>query len=131
MTIPIRHILLDNLWPLSLHCREAAIRRHERGHHRLYVWPDGEMAWAQETDANTSRRRTVSGDDLAVIVRIDNSVPCNCDACVAGDDPRDWADGHTDGIEDEMIRCVGDIPVGYFADEESAEEADEREQRPS
>jgi hypothetical protein len=97
----------------------ASIKQHERNIETLYVDSDGEVFWDEQVSTNTWLQRE-DGSLMSIYRTGTGSCACNCDACVAGDDPADWA-GACDGISefaDELQAKADEIPAGFFADEQ-------------
>src|SRR6185312_2650381 len=96
----------------------ASIKQHQRNIETLYIDSDGEVFWDEQPDANTWLQRS-DGSLLSLYKIGTGSVACNCDACVTGDDPADWA-GSCDGIEElaaALQSKLDEIPSGFFSDE--------------
>jgi hypothetical protein len=83
---------------------ELAIKQHETNYTKLIVQiEDGHVVDAYLDE--TIDRYDCRGDGWTCIYTVGTgSTPCNCDACMDGDEPADWAGDETDGIEDEIER---------------------------
>ena len=95
---------------------QACINQHTRNIHTLYAMPDGRVYWGEEVSTN-------SWDVLAGTVIYQTgtgSCGCNCDACMAGDNPAEWAGDDANELLDELIAKVDAIEIGYFDDEQEA-----------
>ena len=100
---------------------QACINQHTRGIHTLYAMPDGRVYWGEEISTNSWDVLAGTVDPVAVIYRTGTgSCGCNCDACMAGDDPAVWAGDDANDLLDELIAKVDAIEVGYFDDEQEA-----------
>lgn len=100
------------------HAAEAAIRQHERGHQSLLVYPDGTITWAAYVSDNEWRVLPDTSTPVAALININNSIPCNCDACTNGDDPREWAADEAGEMETHLAEQLDKIDDGYFDDEQ-------------
>lgn len=96
----------------------CAIDAHVRGYHRLIVYPSGTVERTEETDDNSWRVIRDTVQPVAIIWSANNGIPCNCAACNDGDDPEAWAADESGEMWDALIAGIGDIPVGYFSDEQ-------------
>jgi hypothetical protein len=96
----------------------ASIKQHERNIETLYIDSDGDVFWDEQVDSNTWLQR--EDGTLTSIYRTGcGGFSCNCDACMAGDDPAEWA-GSCDGIgdlADLLAEKLAEVPEGFFADE--------------
>lgn len=99
----------------------ACINQHTRNIHTLYAMPDGRVCWSEESSTNSWDVLAVTVIPVAIIYRTGTgSCGCNCDACVAGDDPVEWAGDDANELLNELIANVAAIEVGYFNDEQEA-----------
>jgi len=106
---------------------QSCINQHTRNIHTLYAMPDGRVYWSEEVSTNSWDVIAGTVDPVAVIYQTGTgSCACNCDACMAGDDPTEWAGDDAGELRDELIAEVDAIAVGYFEDE-VADEDDEQE----
>lgn len=88
---------------------EIAVAQHQEGYIHIIVQTDGDGI---VTDASTTETEDgyYRNDEWTSIYRYGTgSVPCNCDACSAGDDPAEWAGDDVDGIEDEIQRGIDEL----------------------
>lgn len=99
---------------------EAAAKGHERNYEKLYVRRDGTAHWSEFTDQHSG---LIDGQadgftEVPYLIRVGTgSIACNCDWCVAGETP-DADQEELDEIATRMERALGEIPVGYFDDED-------------
>ena len=100
---------------------QACINQHSRNIHTLYATPDGRVYWSENVSRNSWDVLAGTADPVALIYQAGNgSQGCECDACMAGDDPAEWAgDGAADLVY-ELIANMDAIEVGYFDDEQEA-----------
>ena len=97
---------------------QACVNQHTRNIHTLYAMPDGRVYWGEEVSDNSWDIIAWTGDPVAVVYQTGTgSCGCNCEACDAGDDPREWAGDDAGELQDELIAKVEAIEVGYFDDE--------------
>lgn len=91
---------------------KLAIARHERNYTRLEVLLDDDGIIE---DAVVTEQIDQANYDQAwkqVYQCGTGSVPCNCDACLAGDKPEDWAAGDGDAlqaIEDDIQSTIDKV----------------------
>lgn len=96
----------------------ASIKQHQRNIETLYVTATGEVFWDEQVSVNSWLHRD-DGTLTSIYRTGTGSCGCNCDACVNGDDPAEWA-GECDGIgelADELSAKIAAIDVGFFSDE--------------
>ena len=118
MTNYIRKQLYD---AVSNQSAQACINQHTLNIHTLYAMPDGRVYWGEEASTNSWDVLAGTVDPVAVIYQTGTgSCRCNCDACIAGDDPAAWAGDEANELLDELIARVEAIEVGYFDDEQEA-----------
>jgi hypothetical protein len=97
---------------------KACINQHTRNIHTLYAMPDGRVYWGEEVSINSWDVLAGTVTPVAKIYRTGtSSCACNCDACVAGDDPSEWAGDDANELLDHLIEQVDAIEIGYFQDE--------------
>ena len=83
---------------------DLTIAAHERNYTKLVAHvEDGQIDEAYVTEDINEYDCRDNGWVLLLCVGT-GSVPCNCDACSAGDNPSDWADGDTDAMDDIVDR---------------------------
>ena len=100
---------------------QACINQHIRNIHTLYAMPDGRVYWGEEVSTNSWDVLSGTVDPVAVIYQTGTgSCRCNCDACMAGEDPAEWAGDDANELLDQLIAKVDAIEVGYFDDEQEA-----------
>jgi hypothetical protein len=100
---------------------QACINQHTLNIHTLYATPDGRVYWSEEVSTNSWDVIAGTVRRVAAIYQTGNgSCGCNCDACVAGDDPSEWAGDDAGELQDELIAEVDAIKFGYFDDEAAA-----------
>ena len=98
---------------------QACINQHSRNIHTLYVLPDGRVYWSEEASTNSWDVLAGTIDPVAVIYQTGTgSCTCNCDACIAGDDPAAWAGDDASELLPELIARVDDIPTSNYFDDE-------------
>lgn len=98
---------------------QACINQHTRNIHTLYAMPDGRVYWGEEVSTNSWDVLAGTVHPVAVIFQTGTgSCGCNCDACMAGDDPTEWAGDYAGELWDELISKVEGIESGYFDDEQ-------------
>ena len=106
---------------VSEQAAQACINQHTRNIHTLYAMPDGRVYWGEEVSTNSWDVIAGTVDPVAAIYQTGTgSCGCNCDACMAGDDPAEWAGDDANELLDELIAKVDAIDVGYFDDEQEA-----------
>lgn len=109
----------------------AVAHQHDRNYWTLYVYSDGDTAWAEETDSSWGRiaadnDSTGSAQYQAWLLRNlgTGSCACNCDHCLAGGGMDDYPD--IAEAESEMVRRMEEaldaLPQGYFDDEDNEAE---------
>jgi hypothetical protein len=104
---------------VSDQCAQACIYQHTRNIHTLYAMPDGGVYWGEAVSTNSWDVLAGTVDPVAVIYQAGTgSCACNCDACMAGDDPAEWAGDDAADLVDELITALDSIEVGYFDDEQ-------------
>ena len=97
----------------------ACINQHARNIHTLYVLPNGRVYWSEEASTNSWDVLAGTVDPVAVIYQTGmGSCACNCDACIAGDDPTAWAGDDASELLPELIARVDAINNNYFDDEQ-------------
>lgn len=98
---------------------QACINQHLGNIHTLYAMPDGRVYWAQEVSTNSWDVLAGTVTPVAQIYQTGTgSCDCNCDACVNGDDPAEWAGDDANELLDQLISQVDEIEIGYFDDEQ-------------
>jgi hypothetical protein len=106
---------------VSEQASQACINQHTRNIHTLYALPDGRVYWSEEASTNSWDVVAGTVDPVAAIYRTGTgSCACNCDACMSGDNPAEWAGDDAGEIQDELLAKVNVIKTGYFDDEETA-----------
>ena len=96
-----------------------AFNQHSRKIHTLYAETDGQRVLGPKRSLETlGMCWPVLLTRLLLSTRPEPArAGCNCDACMAGDDPAEWAgDGAADLVH-ELIANMDFIEVGYFDDE--------------
>jgi hypothetical protein len=102
---------------------QACINQHTRNIYTLYAMPDGRLFWGEEVSTNSWHVLAGTVDPVAVIYQTGTgSFGCNCEACMDGDDPAEWAGDYANELLDELIAGVDAIEVGYFDDEQFDDE---------
>jgi len=84
-----------------------------RTHQRNYAWlavriEDGAITDAEYRDDEINQESYINREWSKVWTGGTGSCPCNCDACLAGDDPADWAGADDDigAIEDAIQDAI-------------------------
>ena len=104
---------------VSEQAAQACINQHSRNIHTLYAETDGRVYWAEDVSRNSWDVLAGTSDPVAVIYQAGaGSCGCNCDACMAGDDPAEWAGDGANDLLHELIANMDFIEVGYFDDEQ-------------
>lgn len=125
--------------------QEIIIAQHAMdGHRWMEVYPDGEICEAHEAGGTTTHWIDYPEKAVEKILEICNgNAPCNCDVCTAhrdrdemgedefreiygdawdgdstlSEDILDKEGWYAEELRDEMIIAIGQIPYGYFDDE--------------
>jgi hypothetical protein len=114
---------------------EVACIFHKRNYWKLHIWRDGRITLDESINQSDDLIDSQADHFCPVpsIITIGTgSVPCNCDWCQdEGYDSLDEAiaDAVSEGGCDvgvDFDEAIGNIPVGYFDDEEEEENEDNR-----
>lgn len=97
---------------------KLCVESHRTGYLHIIVHvKDSVIVGADTYETTDGYYRSNNGEWHSIIKVGTGSVPCNCDACQAGEDPADWADNDDapaamqDQIEDgigELMRSIND-----------------------
>ena len=100
---------------VSGQARAACIYQHTRNIHTLYAMPDGDVYWSENVSTSSWDVLPGTATPVAVIYRTGmGSCGCNCDACMAGDDPAEWAGDDAAEVVDELLDGLNAITLGIL-----------------
>ena len=85
------------------HYRKMAIAEHQTGHKAIVYYHESDTV---EIEDNNNNGQDYRPECTTLLIVGCGSVSCNCDACMAGDDPADWAAGDVAELEAEYDRQV-------------------------
>lgn len=91
---------------------ELSIAQHQQRYTHLIVELDNDNNIIDAWITYTADGYYCNADNnIHSVYSAGNSVPCNCDACVNGDNPEDWAGDteHCDGIEDVILEKITEL----------------------